>query len=222
MSTSSNKQIVQAFMEMFNKRDCDGFRDYISENFEYALETWIDRGFSLKTEDKKAVIADVPAKSPCAGQLQPGDEIIFVQEAENIYDTFEKIRYFAWGFNPKQTVHLRARRGEEIIECNITPYVEKGGTWARTWDDWEKSIQDFEENYPEYHFSIEYLVAENDLVACVGSVSGTDKKFNNRPFAYSQALVFQLADGKITSCFEVHNTATELRQQGYRILPIEN
>jgi hypothetical protein len=33
--------------------------------------------------------------------------------------------------------------------------------------------------------------------------------------------VFQIAEGKITTVFEVRNVATELVEQGYRILPAE-
>jgi hypothetical protein len=221
MSASTNKQIVEAFLEMFNQRNFDRFRDYIHEKFEYALETWIDRGVYFETKDGKVVISGVPDKSACTGKLQPGDEIVWAQEGDRVYDTFEAIRYSAWGLNPKVPVHLRVRRGEELIECDSTPYVEKGGRWAHPLEEWEKDFQNFQENTPEYHFAIEYLIEENDRVACIGSVTGINKKFNNRPFALSQALVFQIAEGKITTVFEVRNVATELVEQGYRILPAE-
>jgi ketosteroid isomerase-like protein len=214
----SNKQIVQEFYNRLNEQSVEKIWEYIDDNFEYALETWIERGVYLKTEGKKAIVREVSPDAPGAEKIQLGDEVVRVQEAGHVYETFEEIRYDAWGLNPKEKFNIRVRRDGELFDYDITPVVAKMGRMPFPLEQLKKNNEANKDTNPELHYELEYLIAEGDLVASITSCTGMDKKYK-RPLAYSQALVFQFADGKIVRMFELHNVAAELRQQGYRFIP---
>jgi hypothetical protein len=45
---STHKQLVRSFLDIFTNEGKDKIADFISENFEYALETWIGIGLNLR------------------------------------------------------------------------------------------------------------------------------------------------------------------------------
>lgn len=217
----SNKQIVQGLFDMVNQRRLDWVDQHVAEDCVAVAEAFIVRGVGLKAEDGKAVVEGVAEWVPGAGKLQPGDEILSVREGDRTYDTLETLLYTPWGLNPNLKIRVRARHNSEVFECEITPVVDKARRIPYPPSQWIKDLQAFYENTPEFHVETEYMVEEGDMVACFITHSGINKKFNNRPYAYSGAYVFGLADGKIVWFFEVHNTAAELCQQGHRILTPE-
>lgn len=217
----SNKQIVQELFDIFNRRSMDEIDQYVAEDCVNVWEAFITSGFWLKAEDGKAVVEDVAEWGPSAGKLQPGDEILSIQEGDRIYDTLEALVYTPWGLNPNVKICIRARRNSEVIECEVTPMVDKARRDPWPPSRWIEGMKPFFESHPEFRFEMEYMIEEGDRVACFFTFSGINKKFNNRPFAFSEVEVFGLANGKIIWFFEVHNTAYELTQQGYRIFPPE-
>jgi C-terminal processing protease CtpA/Prc len=218
---SKHKQLVRSFLDTFTQQGEDKLADFISENFEFATETWLGIGMNLKTEGDKAIVESFfPEINPCVGKLQPGDEIVSVQEGESVYTSLEEIRYYPWGLDPGKPVNIRARRSGEDFTCEITPVVFKFDRMPYKLEQWKEAYQTNKETSPDYQYTLEYMVEEGDLVACILSVTFTDLKLK-RPFAYSQALVFQFSGEKIVSIFELRNTAAELSQKGYRILPPE-
>ena len=158
---------------------------------------------------------------PYAGKLQPGDQIISVREADQIYDTQEMLQYHPWGLNPGVNIHVQVQRDGELFEYDITPVIDKGCRWPQTKEQINSDMQEFYAENPESHRTLDYLVEEFDQVACIVSVTGTNQKYNNRPYSYSAAYLFQFLDGRIVSLFEEHNTKSQVMQQGFRILPPE-
>ncbi len=221
MSTS-HKQIVQSILDMLNQRNLDWIDMYLSDDFVYIYETFYFVGFWPKYEDGKAIIDGIFEDGPCTGKLQPGDEILSLREAGCTFDTMEDIRDCAWGMNPGEKVQIRVQRNAEQLEFEITPSMEKGRRVPQTKEQMKEDIRGFYENNPEFHITADYMVAEGDLVAVIASTTGVNKKFKNRPYAFSQAFLFEFVDDKITAEFEVHNTVAERRSQGYRISPPED
>ena len=218
---TSHKQIVRSMFEMLNQRNLDWIDLYVSDNFAFINETFISKGFSLKEENGKAIVDMLIENGPCAGRLQPGDEIISIQEADRFYDTVEELCYYPWGRNPWVTCHILARRNGELFDCQVAPVVEKGHRIPQTKDQMKEDMRNFYENNPEFNATVESLIEEGNFVAVIDSQTGLNQRYDNRPYAYSQVFLMEFAEDKILTMFEVHNTAVELVQQGYRILPPE-
>ncbi len=207
--------------DIFNRRSLDEIDQYIAEDCVTVWEAYIARGVYPKAEDGKAVVETIFEWVPGAGKLEVGDEILSIQEGDRIYDTLDALLYAPWGLNPSVKIHIWARRNNEVFECEITPVVDKARRTPYPPSQWIESLQAAYENHPELHFEVEYMIEEGDMVACFGTSSGINKKFNNRPYAFSEDYVFGFADGKIAWFFGVQSTANMLSQQGYRILPPE-
>lgn len=219
MSTS-HKTIVKNFLDEIQEGRRVNIWDFMTDDFEYSLETWIEKGFSIKNENGKVIVSEIWTEGPASGKLQTGDEIVSVQEAGHNYGTFEAIRFDPWGLNPSEPVHIRALRAGKLLEVEITPFIEKRGRQRYSKEMWKEEYESTKDHQPEVHYEVEYLIEEGDQVACILSCTGFNTKYQ-RPFAYSQALVFEFRGDKFARIFELHNTAAEIAQQGFRIIPPE-
>jgi hypothetical protein len=221
MSTS-HKALIRQYFELRNARRWNDLLDFIDRNFAedfvIEIETFVDRGFSVKKADDKVVVDLYPfGQHPVEGKLKNGDEIIFVQEGERRYETLPEILHGSWGGNPQESVHVQARRDGQIFEMEFTPVINKGGDWPYPLEQWHKDIEGAGE-WGEQQSELLYIVEEGSRVACFVSHTGCHEKFQ-RTYAYTQAWIFEFRGGKIARFLEVHNTLAEYIALGYKLTP---
>jgi predicted ester cyclase len=149
-----------------------------------------------------------------------GDEIIQIVEGDRVYKTVDSLVYGSWGLHPSEPFHVEALRDQESISFDYVPVVmtPQSSSLPYPLDVWRQAILGNRSENPEYHYELEYMLEEGNLVSIFLSVSGFNNKYKH-PCAYSEAEVWEFEGDKVARIIETRNTLAELSSLGYHFIP---
>ena len=218
--TRTNKEIVlEHFAEVLNGKNLGRLDDLFSKAFISHGATYVGSGIKMSDiGGKKLMVVGTMPGSSADGKVMAGDQIIWVSDGKDSWDTFEELSGSSWGSGiAGSSFTIRVLRGGATREFQLTRGFIQGMTW---------NFAEFEEGLrywltklcPDYKVTVDHILAEGDLVSILSTSKGTFTNFNRQAVWNSFELV-RLKDGKIVEYWGVEDTVNQQKQLGYRTEP---
>jgi predicted SnoaL-like aldol condensation-catalyzing enzyme len=219
----TNKEIaLEYYAEVINGKKLDRLDDFYSEALIWHSPTLIGSGLKLDNSsgDKLTIVGTVPG-SPADGVLLPGDQIIWVSDGKNTWDTYQQLIGSSWGSGYAGSfLTFRVLRGAETHEIQLVRAFVEGMTWSLA-EQREGFRYYLTELCPDLKITVEHILAEGDMVSAFITNQGTFTDYNRQSIWNSFDLL-RFKDGKIVEFWGVDDGLTLQKQQGYRIEPPVN
>jgi len=210
----TNVEIIQETIEqVVNQKKIELWGQYFSQVYVAHGAPHIGMGFSRDGSGNKHIINFVFPDSPAEGKLQVGDELLWVEDAHQRWETYEKIPEGLKG----KAYRVGVRRGDKTFEVELTRDLFKG---FDTDNDQAKSDMGvfMTEQFPDLKATIKLILADGDLVVSLLEYRGTHAKFE-REAVWREAWFARLADGKIVESWPIMDLDSYFRHLGYQLVP---
>jgi predicted ester cyclase len=210
----TNVEIIQETIEQIvNQKKIDLWDTFFSPDYIAHGAPFIGMGFSSDTSGNKHIIDYVFPGSPAEGKLQAGDEIVWVEDGAQRWETFEEI---SKGLQGRQ-YRVGLRRGDQTFACELTrDYMEGLGTpTAQAKAEMTAFIT---KDFPDLTAAIKLILAEGDQVVCLLEYRGTHAKYD-RESVWREAWFTRLSEGQIVESWPIIDESAFFRHLGYRLIP---
>lgn len=210
----SNIEIIQDTIEQIvNQKKIDQWDQYFSPDYIARGAPFIGMGFSRDTSENKHIIDMVFPGSPADGKLQVGDELLWVEDEHQRWDSYEEIEQ---GLRERK-YKLGVRRGNQTLEYDLTRDLFKG--FDTHTDQAKSEMREFMMNeFPDLKATIKLILADGDMVVCLLEYRGTHAKFE-REVVWREAWFTRLSDGMIVESWPVIDESSFFRHLGYQLIP---
>ena len=213
----SNKDIVLGFYrDVINGKDFTALDQYYHPDYLTGGLPYIGLGVGMDDSSGDQVVVNyVYDRGPSAGKLEVGDEILFVQDGTEIYETFEDIKDVPWGWGKIDSVlHLRVRRQGNEVDVEVTRGLVEGLQLPleEFRENWEKYVK---QKTPDDSVTIHQIIEAGDMVACLITAVGVHLEYD-RQYLVPLGEFFRLKDGKIIETWSVADNLRFYRQMGYK------
>jgi len=213
----SNTEIIHEVLEqVVNRKRIDAWDEYFGPDYTARGAPFIGFGFSHDTSGNKHVIDFVIPGSPAEGTLQPGDELLWVEDEHERWATYEDI---SEGLQRHKGSSLKVgvRRGAETVEVELTRGLIQG---FDTDNDRAKSeMRDFmTRQVPDLSVEVKMTLEDGDKVVCLKEYRGTHAEFK-REAIWREIWIARLSDGKIVESWPLPDIDAYCRQLGYQLIP---
>lgn len=210
----TNVEIIQETIEQIvNQKKIEKWSQYFGAEYIARGAPFIGMGFDRDTSEKKHIINMVIPGSPVDGKLQVGDELLWVEDEQKRWGTFDEIEQGIKGSKYKVGI----QRGNRTIEEEISRGFIEG--FETPTDQAMSEMQEFITNeIPDLKASIKLILADRDMVVCLLEYRGTHAKFK-RETVWREAWFTRLSEGKIVEGWPIIDETSFLRHLGYQIIP---
>ncbi len=208
----SNVEIIQDTIEQIvNQKKIEKWDQHFSPDYIERGAPFIGMGFSRDTSKKKHIIHMVFPGSPAEGKLQAGDELLWVEDENQRWETHEEIEQGIQGF----TYKVGVGRGDETLELELTRDYIKG---FDTHNEQAKAeMREFmSDQFPDLKAEIKLIFADGDLVVSLLEYRGTHTTFE-REAVWREAWIARLSDGQIVESWPIIDQSSLLRHLGYQL-----
>ena len=214
----SNVEIIQDTIEqVVNQKKIELWDQYFSPDYVSRGAPYIGMGFSRDSSGNKHIINIIYPGNPAEGKLQVGDELVWVENEDQRWATYEEIKQSILQGYGGRKFKLGIRRGNQNLEYELTRDLFRG---FDTHNDQAKSdMREFmTKEIPDLKATIKLILADGDMVVCLLEYRGTHADFE-REATWREAWFVRLSEGKIVEDWTVFNGASYFRQLGYQIIP---
>jgi predicted SnoaL-like aldol condensation-catalyzing enzyme len=151
--------------------------------------------------------------SPADGKLQVGDELLWVEDENQRWATYEEIKQGIQGSKYK----LGVRRGDRTLEYALTrAYIQGFNTHT---DQAKSEMREFiTKEFPDLKAAIKLIVADGDMVVSLLEYRGTHANFK-REAIWREAWIVRMSEGKIIEGWPIIDEASFFRHLGYQLIP---
>ena len=210
----TNKQIVQEFFdEIFNRGHYEKVDELFSQNCPSVFMPHIGLGFQGDISQDKLIVEYVIPGGPSEGKLMVGDEIVCVEEAGQVHDTFDGLRDAVWGLGPLGIkTQVRVKRDGKLIDLELMADRISWTTLPYTLEQQKRDFLSLPKEWKDIDFKTYSMVEEGNQVVATVSISATNLHFN-RQVVWGFIWFFELAVGKITSFWGLSDSIVYLRQE---------
>lgn len=213
-----NIRIVKGCIEqIINAKQLDRIYEYYSPDCVFHTPPYVGMGiFPDDTSGEKVVIKQVAKKSPAAGVLQIGDELLSASDATSSWQGYKQLRSGLWGQGRIGTpVNVTLLRNGQVLEVTVTRGRVEGfdSILQDVIDIWKHFLL---EEMPDLKEDIQKLLASGDLVAFFAINSGTSSIYHQSA-VWSECNILRLENSKIVEWWGVEDTISQWRQFGFQI-----
>lgn len=211
-----NKALVERWVdEIANAQNIDALDEFYSEACVFHVNPYSGIGFVPDfTERDHIVVYYVSPKGPADGLLEPGDELVRARIGDKTLESGDLRSSQIWGHGPPgDTVHFSVKRNNDRFDVAVTRDLI---TDAEFRGFLEAAYAEFYRRYPDIHAIIEFMIAEDDLVASRIRWSGYNAEYDG-DVTWTETLVFRIADGKIVEVWSNEDSLSAMHQLGYAI-----
>ena len=210
----SNIEIIQELIEQIvNQKKIEKWDQYFSQDYIARGAPFIGMGFSRDSSENKHIINMVFPGSPAEGKLQVGDELLWVEDENKRWATYEEIEQGIQGRQYKVGVG----RGDQTLEVELTRELI-GGFDTHT-DQAKAEMREFmSEQFPDLKATIKLILADGDLVVSLLEYRGTHATFE-REAVWREAWFARLSEGKVVEGWPIIDESSFFRHLGYQLVP---
>ena len=92
--SKTNVKVVEGFIDQIvNQRRFERLAEFCTEDCVLLASPYVGLGVNFDdSSSEKLILRDIAPNGPADGPLQPGDELIRVQDGEHIWETFDELR----------------------------------------------------------------------------------------------------------------------------------
>ena len=213
----SNTEIIQdALEQIVNQKRIAAWDEYFSPDYIARGAPFIGLGFSRDSSGDRHIINAISPGSPADGRLRVGDELLWVQDEEQRWSSFDEISeglQTLRGNSLKMGVH----RGLKTLEVELTRGLIRAFDTGN--DQAKAEMQEFmTKEIPDLRVEIKMTLAEGDMVVCLMEFQGTHARFG-REAIWREAWFARLTNGKIVESWPLPDIDAYCRQLGYQLIP---
>ena len=214
-----NVKIIREVLEqVVNQKRIDKWNEYFSPDYIARGAPCIGMGFSRDTSGGRQIIDRVLSGSPAETNLQVGDELLWVEDERERWDSHDGISEGLRTYRGT-TLKLGVRRGEQTLEFELAGDFIPG---FDTDNDGAKSeMQHFmTREVPDLSVDIKMTLADGDKVVCLMEYRGTHAEFK-REAIWREIWIARLSEGKIVESWPLPDIDAHCRQLGFQLIPPE-
>ena len=213
----SNTEIIQDSLEQIvNQKKIDAWDEFFSPDYIARGASFMGLGFSRDTSGDRHIIHGVSPDGPADGKLQAGDELLWVEDEEQRWSSYDEI---SKGLQTHRGNNLKVgvRRGEDTLEAELTRDLIRR---FDTGNDQAKSeMREFmTKEIPDLRVEIKMVLEDGDIVVCLMEYRGTHARFK-REAVWREAWFARLSNGKIVESWPLPDIDAYCRQLGYQLIP---
>ena len=210
----SNLEIIQDTIEQIvNQKKIEKWDQYFSPDYIARGAPFIGMGFSRDSSDNKHIINMVLPGSPAEGKLQVGDELLWIEDENQRWATYEEIEQGIQGSQYKVGVG----RGDQTLEVELTRDYIKG--FDTPTNQAKAEMGEFmTDQFPDLTASIKLILGDGDLVVALLEYRGTHATFE-REAVWREAWFARLSEGMIVESWPIIDESSFLRHLGYQLVP---
>jgi hypothetical protein len=214
--SKTNNQTVQEYIEAMNQKQFDHIFDYCSPDCVSLGGPYVGLGMVFDdSSGKNVLLQKILPKSPAAGHLRAGDELVCVADAEYRWESFQELKSGLWGFGITGTpVTVTVRRGGKLLDIPLVRGRIEGSEVKLS--EMLNSIRSYSLSWPDLKEKINLIFGFDDLVAVLSTLSGTNQKFQ-RSAVWNSCSIYRLHEGKIIEMMGVEDSFAQFKQLGYQI-----
>jgi ketosteroid isomerase-like protein len=205
--------IQEAIEQIVNQKRIDRWDRYFAADYVARGAPFVGLGFSRDTSGNRHVVDRVFPGGPADGQLQAGDELLWVEDGTRRWASYEEIERGLRG----RRVTLGVRRGDRELQRELTrdrfERPDAGTEQAKA------EMREFmTHQFPDVRVTIRLIVAEGDMVVSLLEYRGTHARFG-REAVWQEAWFARLSEGRIVEGWPVIETTALHEQLGDRRVP---
>ena len=210
----TNVEIIQDTIEQIvNRKDIEKWDQYFSPDYIARGAPFIGMGFSRDTSGNRHIINMVFPGSPADGVLQEGDELLWVADEDQRWDTYEAISEGLQG----RSYRVGVRRGDQTLEYALTRDYFKGFDTPN--DQAKSEMRAFmTEDFPDLKATIKLILSDGDMVVSLLEYRGTHAKYK-REAVWREAWFTRLSGGVIVESWPIIDESSFFRHLGYQLVP---
>jgi len=212
-----NVKIIREVLEqVVNQKRIDKWNEYFSPDYIARGAPCIGMGFSRDTSGGRQIIDRVLSGSPAETNLQVGDELLWVEDERERWDSHDGISEGLRTYRGT-TLKLGVRRGEQTLEFELAGDFIPG---FDTDNDGAKSeMQHFmTREVPDLSVDIKMTLADGDKVVCLMEYRGTHASYQ-REALWREIWIARFSDGKIVESWPLPDVDAYCRQLGFQVTP---
>ena len=212
----ANTEIIHdALEQIVNQKRIDAWDEYFSPDYIARGAPFIGLGLSRDTTEDKHIIDGIIPGSPVEGVLQLGDELLWIEDEHQRWDTFEGIREGLRCFRGT-TLRVGVRRDQETLEVELTRDLITG---FDTYNDRAKSeMKHFmTREIPDLSVDIKMTLEDGDKVVCLMEYRGTHVEFG-REALWREIWIARVSEGKIVESWPLPDIDAYCRQLGFQVI----
>jgi predicted ester cyclase len=173
-------------------------------------------GFSRDSSGNKHVIDMVLPGSPAEGKLQVGDKLLWVEDENQRWSTYEEIKQGIQGGQYK----LGVRRGDQTLEVELTREIIKG--FDTHTEQAKAEMREFmAQEFPDLQATIKLILAKGDMVVSLVEYRGNHAAFE-REAVWREAWFVRMSEGKVVEGWPVIDQSSLFKHLGYQLVPPSN
>jgi predicted ester cyclase len=213
----SNAEIIHDVLEqVVNQKRIDAWDQYFSQDYIARGAPFIGMGFSRDSSGNKHIISAIIPGSSAEGKLQVGDELLWVEDERQRWDTFEDISQGIQRYRGSR-LKVGVRRDQQTLELEMTRGLIRG--YDTDNDQAKSEMQEFmTKQIPDLSVDIKLTLADGDTVVCLMEYRGTHAEFG-REAIWREAWFVRLSVGKIVESWPLPDIDAYCRQLGYQVIP---
>lgn len=210
----TNIEIIQETIEQIvNQKKIELWDQFFSPEYIAHSAPFIGMGFSRDTSGDRHILDFVFPGSPADGKLQTGDEIVWIEDGQQRWESYEEVSEALRG----KQYRVGVRRGDQILEIELSrelfPGFETHTAQAKS------EMRDFmSKQFPDLSATIQLILADGDQVVCLLQYRGTHAKYD-REIVWREAWFTRLAEGQIVESWPIIDESAFFRHLGYQLIP---
>ena len=214
----SNLEIIQDIIEqVINQKRIERWEQALSPDFVSHGAPFIGVGYSTDSTGDQHIIDFVLPGSPAEGVLQVGDELLWVADAYQRWETYEEIKQGISHAHRGSQYSVGVRRGDQTLEFEFTRDLIPG--FETRVDQSVSELREFmTETFPDLKARIVQIFEVGDMVISLLEYRGTHAAFE-REAIWREAWFARFSEGLIVEDWTVYDGSAYFRQLGYRLTP---
>lgn len=212
-----NVEIVrEALEQIVNHKRIDAWDEYFSPDYIAREAPFIGLGFFRDSSGDRHIISAIIPGSPAEGELQVGDELLWVEDERQRWSTYEGISQGIRSYRGSK-LKLSVRRGSETIDVELTASLIPG--FDTNNDQAKAEMKDFmTRQIPDLRVDVRLTVADDDTVVCLKDYRGTHASYK-REASWREIWIARLSEGKIVESWPLPDIDSYRRQMGFQLTP---
>lgn len=211
-----NEEVVLGFIdEVINQKRLDRLNEYFGPDSIYHSGPFV--GIGINGDDasgEKVVITDVAPGGPAEGKLQAGDVLLWANDGQKTWDSFQELRTSLWARGViGSELTVRVLREGEIVDVALRRGLIPG---------WELPVQPelFQQfllvDWPDLKENVECILEDGDMVSVYLTNIGTHGQYHQQA-VWSEFDLYRVRQGKIADIWGLDDYYSQIKQLGYRI-----
>jgi len=210
----SNVDIIRDVIDqVVNQKEIEAWDQFFSQDYVAHGVPFIGMGFARDTSGNKHIINMVFPESPAEGKLRVGDEILWVADDQQCWESYEEIEEGLKG----KSYTLGIRRGHQTLEVELSRSLVRG--FDTHTSQAKADMQDFMTNqFPNLTATIHQILADGDRVVSLLEYRGTHKRYKKEA-VWQEAWFVRMSEGMIVESWPINDLYTYFRHLGYQLVP---